>query len=750
MANLFESAYQGGPAVDVLSASGNQTPALPKLTSHWTKQYDKAVRTNVYAVAQPSPNARLVMPNHDKKMLGLTQRYLVLQLFLPPEDADDLRKQRPLSLELAVSDAAKHRRRLLFSTSFAELKKTPLHARIPLPSVPRGVWVHLALDLVDLVGHSFAGASFARLEALALGAACKLRRIYTLRDAPPPPAGEPDDSALSAWAPKGFELPFGTRSVVHVLTMPSILADAALRRPASADALELACAPPPPSASSSSVGVATRSSHHSRSHSRSSPSAPRGTSQQREARSSIDVAAGSGMPSPVAAPPSPAAAAAVPPPPPAAAAAAANSLSSSVAIEGKLQELEERAARVAALEASFERRFGLRADADVASEATAAATVAPGLASPASPASSPAAALRIDAALAEQQQSAPMSPAIPTCSAAASPQLPPSASPKLAPQPSSPGEAQALAAVASSFSAAVPIALEDCDAHLDGSSPLAQQAADSHLAQQLADSPSGVSATRSPAAAAAAAFPPPPLSEQTRHPSAVAQEEAADRWSLRGDEQSLHPRRGRSPPPSSCEIESDIETISDTVSEIDDPAVDGVSAIDPRVASDADVAAPPYVAEASARGSAAAYNPHAYGASYREAPPWTGAMGCSRADDAADVVAASRQGSWMDGRVFSPPVLTSEMQSLSLAQTSPPRAMANDRASKGRRSISSLTNATRSYATDIDGITLDSLASGAEDAQEETRDEGADLDLMYDPVLDCYFDPKTSKYYELA
>ena len=33
---------------------------------------------------------------------------------------------------------------------------------------------------------------------------------------------------------------------------------------------------------------------------------------------------------------------------------------------------------------------------------------------------------------------------------------------------------------------------------------------------------------------------------------------------------------------------------------------------------------------------------------------------------------------------------------------------------------------------------------------EQDGDSGEDdLDLMYDPVLKCYYDPKTNKYYEL-
>lgn len=40
--------------------------------------------------------------------------------------------------------------------------------------------------------------------------------------------------------------------------------------------------------------------------------------------------------------------------------------------------------------------------------------------------------------------------------------------------------------------------------------------------------------------------------------------------------------------------------------------------------------------------------------------------------------------------------------------------------------------------------TLNNPGTIEEDSGEE------ELDLLYDPVLNCYFDPKTCKYYELA
>jgi hypothetical protein len=32
---------------------------------------------------------------------------------------------------------------------------------------------------------------------------------------------------------------------------------------------------------------------------------------------------------------------------------------------------------------------------------------------------------------------------------------------------------------------------------------------------------------------------------------------------------------------------------------------------------------------------------------------------------------------------------------------------------------------------------------------DNAADQREELDLMYDPMLNCYYDPKTNKYYEL-
>lgn len=42
------------------------------------------------------------------------------------------------------------------------------------------------------------------------------------------------------------------------------------------------------------------------------------------------------------------------------------------------------------------------------------------------------------------------------------------------------------------------------------------------------------------------------------------------------------------------------------------------------------------------------------------------------------------------------------------------------------------------------------LFAGGEDSANKQEDEDEYLNLLYDPCLNCYFDPKTGKYYELA
>jgi hypothetical protein len=90
-----------------------------------------------------------------------------------------------VSLEVVVADAEGTRRRLLLSTSFTDVKTSPLHCQVPLPTplVPTARWLNLVLDLPALV-HALFNAEFKSTEGVGVGATCRLRKIFTMRSPP--------------------------------------------------------------------------------------------------------------------------------------------------------------------------------------------------------------------------------------------------------------------------------------------------------------------------------------------------------------------------------------------------------------------------------------------------------------------------------------------------------------------------------------------------------------------------------------
>ena len=112
-----------------------------------------------------------------KPAVGLKQPYLVFQVLLP--------LGQHVSLEVVVADAEGTRRRLLLSTSFTDVKTSPLHCQVPLPTplVPTARWLNLVLDLPALV-HALFNAEFKSTEGVSVGATCRLRKIFTTRSPP--------------------------------------------------------------------------------------------------------------------------------------------------------------------------------------------------------------------------------------------------------------------------------------------------------------------------------------------------------------------------------------------------------------------------------------------------------------------------------------------------------------------------------------------------------------------------------------
>ena len=106
-------------------------------------------------------------------------RYVLLQLSLPAGEG------RAFALELVVSDSARRRRRLLLSTAFASGTCTPLHAQIPLGCTLdafRGGWLEWRLDVHALAERAFGVGVAVSLDGIAVGPACALRAVLTLRD----------------------------------------------------------------------------------------------------------------------------------------------------------------------------------------------------------------------------------------------------------------------------------------------------------------------------------------------------------------------------------------------------------------------------------------------------------------------------------------------------------------------------------------------------------------------------------------
>ena len=121
-------------------------------------------------------------------------------------------------------------------------------------------------------------------------------------------------------------------------------------------------------------------------------------------------------------------------------------------------------------------------------------------------------------------------------------------------------------------------------------------------------------------------------------------------------------------------------------------------------------------------------------------------------------------------RLYTPPVVLGgmglSMTGLSLSHASPPHALIASRKARGAGPLGVCLSNTLDLPSLGSGAMADDEVGGGEGVScgnVATRDEAVratidsekqgssdDLDLMYDPMLNCYYDPKTNKYYELA
>ncbi|XP_073448251.1 protein CFAP20DC [Aquarana catesbeiana] len=193
---MFKNEYQGGVFVEIFSAQGKDPVAKWKLSGNQSaiwKDFDKEVKSFVFVLEGSSQTIKMQLPKESKQMLGLIQRFLILQLYIP--------LGQDFSAELLITDLANIKRRLYLSTVHKEISATPLHAKIPLSIIKRKVWCNLCIDLVDFTSGIFKGAVFQSLNGIIVSANCKLRKIYTMKLKPQETEQDIYGSALASSEP---------------------------------------------------------------------------------------------------------------------------------------------------------------------------------------------------------------------------------------------------------------------------------------------------------------------------------------------------------------------------------------------------------------------------------------------------------------------------------------------------------------------------------------------------------------------
>ncbi|KAM9075059.1 protein CFAP20DC isoform 4-T4 [Megaptera novaeangliae] len=212
---MFKNEYQGGAFVEIFSAQGKNPGAKWKILGSpsviW-KEFDKEVKSFVFVLEGSSQTNKIQLPKENKQILGLIQRFLVLQIYIP--------LGQDFSTELLITDLRNIKRRLYFSTVHKELSSTPLHAKIPLFMIKRKIWCNLCIDLVAFTSEIFKGAVFQSLDGIIVSANCKLRKIFTLKCKPQDTADKDDEP--TDIIPRSCQLTTDVPQVTQLLNMTKL------------------------------------------------------------------------------------------------------------------------------------------------------------------------------------------------------------------------------------------------------------------------------------------------------------------------------------------------------------------------------------------------------------------------------------------------------------------------------------------------------------------------------------------------
>ena len=224
--STFET-FQGGAHVDLFDAkthrratmargSGSTRSSSSSMASRavWCggggTTYDARARGYVARV-----RGRALTRGEDGRAIGATQPIVCAQVRAGAGAS--------FSVEVCVRDAGETRRRLVFSSSFTDVRGTPLHCQVPLRNLPREEWVNLLLPLVELVPVCFASerAAYKSIDSIVVRGECLVRKIFTLRG----------DTQTQTWCgsdgdggpkqaiviPRECDFPPGVRATAHTV-----------------------------------------------------------------------------------------------------------------------------------------------------------------------------------------------------------------------------------------------------------------------------------------------------------------------------------------------------------------------------------------------------------------------------------------------------------------------------------------------------------------------------------------------------
>ncbi|XP_068172226.1 protein CFAP20DC [Antennarius striatus] len=215
---MFRHSFQGGLSVEIFSGQGKDPVAKWKLYGgplaiH--KEFNNEVKGFVYCLEGSSQTVKMQMPANGKTSLGLLQRILVLQVYVPLKE--------DFSIELTITDSEHLKKRLHISTVHKEVSANQLHAKIPFAGLKRNIWSTLCIDLVSFAENLFKG--FLTLDIITLCATCKVRRIFTMRT---DPTGMTDDDmflnedGFMDLIPRNCHFPPHVNHVTQVLSVENL------------------------------------------------------------------------------------------------------------------------------------------------------------------------------------------------------------------------------------------------------------------------------------------------------------------------------------------------------------------------------------------------------------------------------------------------------------------------------------------------------------------------------------------------